>query len=132
MSHHLHKESCEYYNNNIQIEELILDQQAQPAQKAPYQGQPVMNQPYPMMSQPMMNQQPNQMMNQQPYFFGIPTMPNQMMPTTQIIMIENLKICGLQIPHIQQTTALIFLIINIFIPGLGTILSGCANRNLSS
>lgn len=38
-------------------------------------------------------------------------------------------ICGQQIPYLDSTTALIILILNIIIPGLGTMLVGCLGRN---
>ena len=56
-------------------------------------------------------------------------MPRQMMPMTHTIAVANMKICGLNIPFIDQTTALIYLILNLIFPGFGTMLIGCTYQN---
>ena len=93
----------------------------------PYQGQPVINQqPY-----PMMNRQ-DYPMNQQTYFMGQPNMPSQMMPMPMVVVAAeaDTKICGLQIPFLELTTALILFVLNLVaLPGLGTMLVGCLSRN---
>ena len=141
MSHQLHEETCEHYNNNNQNQYPTLTTlnqgpyQSQPVMnqrpyqgqsvinQQPYQGQPVVSQPY-----PTMNQQ-GYPMNQQTYFMGQPNMPRQMTPVSMVVVADT-KICGLQIPFLEQTTALIFLIMNLIIlPGLGTMLVGCFSQN---
>jgi hypothetical protein len=112
---------------NTQMINQNLNQQSPPFvyPQMNYQHNPqIVNQEQLIPPMTMMYQsQPNMMNQQQPiYQYGIPQNLYQQQPTN--FFQDKKSCCCIELPEIKETTALNLLIINFFVAGLGTIITG--------
>jgi len=85
----------------------------------PY-GQPQMNQGY---NQPLPNNNPYGQPNNYPY--GQTNHHQQHQTNVVVMSLDEPNVCGNRVPIFDQVTAIVLLFINIFVPGIGTMIVGC-------